>query len=202
MAPAGPSRHRPASAGGRATPNHGAAMAVNVEIKARLRHPERVRPLVESLSDTPVEVLHQEDTFFRVPTGRLKLRSLGERRGELIHYQRADHAGPKASEYARAPTTDPDALKRILGAVLEVEGVVRKERLLYLVGRTRVHLDRVEGLGDFLELEVVMDPGERLDDGVRVARELLDRLGIPEEDLVRGAYHDLLRDGAGGQRHG
>lgn len=171
-------------------------MPTNVEIKARLRDPLRVRPLAASLSDALGEVLHQEDTFFRVPTGRLKLRALGEGRGELILYSRADEAGPKASEYSIAPTSDPAALRRILCAVLEVEGVVRKERLLYRVGQTRIHLDRVEGLGEFLELEVVLRPEQSVSEGVRVAREILERLGIGEEDLVRGAYLDLLRGGA------
>jgi adenylate cyclase class IV len=164
----------------------------NVEIKARLRDPLRVRPLAASLSDAPGEVLHQEDTFFRVPAGRLKLRVLGEGRGELILYSRADEAGPKASEYSIAPTSDPQALRRILCAVLEVDGVVRKERMLYRIGQTRLHLDRVEGLGEFLELEVVLRPGQSVSDGIRTAREILDRLGIGEEDLVRGAYRDLL----------
>lgn len=175
-------------------------MSANVEIKARLREPQRVRPLVEALSGGPPEVLHQEDTFFRVSAGRLKLRSLGEGRGELIHYHRPDEGGPRLSEYTLAPTSDPEALRRILCETLGVEGRVRKERLLYRVGRTRVHLDRVEGLGEFLELEVVLAPEQAVEEGVRIARELLLRLGIAEADLVPVAYLDLLkaaRRGAG-----
>jgi predicted adenylyl cyclase CyaB len=177
-------------------------MYANVEIKARLRDPLRVRPLIESLSDSPVQVLHQEDTFFRVSAGRLKLRSLGEGRGELILYHRTEEAGPKVSEYTLAPTSDPEAMRRILCSALGVEGRVRKERLLYLIGQTRVHLDRVDGLGEFLELEVVLAAEQPVEHGVRVARELLERLGIAEEDLVAGAYLDLLREGRGGGRGG
>lgn len=171
-------------------------MAANVEIKARLDDFERVRARVESLAEAAVEVLHQEDVFFQVEAGRLKLRTLGERRGELIHYLRADEAGPRASEYTIAPTSDPAALRRILCAVLEVRGTVRKERLLYHLGQTRVHLDRVEGLGTFLELEVVLRPDQPVEQGVRIAREIMERLEIPEDALVRVSYLDMLQSRA------
>ena len=177
-------------------------MPVNVEIKARTREPRRVRALVESLSDTPAEVLHQEDVFFDVPAGRLKLRMLGGDRGELIHYLRADEAGPRTSEYTIAPTSDPEALRRILRAVMVVKGTVRKERLLYHIGQTRVHLDRVEGLGEFLELEVVLRPSQSAGEGVRIAREILERLEIPEEDMVLVSYLDLLQARSGGADRG
>jgi predicted adenylyl cyclase CyaB len=71
---------------------------------------------------------------------------------------------------------------------------VRKHRTLYLAGRTRVHVDRVEGLGDFLELEVVLDDGESVDAGTREAENLMATLGIEASDLVQGAYVDLPRD--------
>ncbi|PKU28596.1 c-jun-amino-terminal kinase-interacting protein 2 [Limosa lapponica baueri] len=80
----------------------------------------------------------------------------------------------------------------VLGQALGVLGVVRKERLLYLVGQTRVHLDSVEGLGDFLELEVVLTEEQTVEDGERVAQQLMKELGIEEQDLISGAYLDLL----------
>ncbi|KAM6385893.1 adenylate cyclase CyaB-like isoform 1-T1 [Alca torda] len=89
--------------------------------------------------------------------------------------------------WSSSPTT-----QAVLGQALGVLGVVRKERLLYLVGQTRVHLDHVEGLGDFLELEVVLTEEQTLEDGERVARQLMKELGIEEQDLISGAYMDLL----------
>ncbi len=71
-------------------------------------------------------------------------------------------------------------------------GVVRKERLLYMVGQTRVHLDSVEGLGHFVELEVVLRPGQSDDEGQAIARDLMARLGIREADLLETAYMDML----------
>jgi predicted adenylyl cyclase CyaB len=80
----------------------------------------------------------------------------------------------------------------VLSAGLGVRGVVRKRRLVYVVGNTRIHLDEVEGLGSFLELEVVLSPGESLEAGVATATELVRKLGIQESDLIQTAYIDLL----------
>ncbi len=167
-------------------------MARNVEVKARVRDAGAFRRRVESVSETAVEVLDQRDTFFVVPRGRLKLRVLGADDCELIYYERADDAEAKLSEYFVVRSSDPEAFLELLMAVLEVRGVVAKRRFLYRIGRTRVHLDEVEGLGTFMELEVVLDEGEPPEEGRAVAEKLLAELGIEEEDRVRGAYIDLL----------
>jgi adenylate cyclase class IV len=92
----------------------------------------------------------------------------------------------------RAPSTEPSALREALTRGLGVLGRVRKTRTLLMIGATRVHLDRVEGLGDFLELEVVLRDNQTEADGVAVAQALLGRLGVAPSQLVRGAYLDLL----------
>jgi adenylate cyclase class IV len=171
-------------------------MPANVEIKARLRHPARVRRFLEEATGGPPQVLDQEDTFFPVAAGRLKLRVLGHRRGELIAYRRSDAAGPKVSEYLVVPTTEPALLRDALAAALGVRGTVRKTRLLFLVGTTRVHLDTVERLGEFLELEVVLRAGQSVAEGEGVARDLMAWLGIEEGDLLEEAYIDMI-EGAG-----
>jgi adenylate cyclase class IV/GNAT superfamily N-acetyltransferase len=172
-------------------------MPSNIEIKARVRDLHAARRAAQAISDVPPQVLQQEDTFFHIPAGRLKLRQLAPDRGELIYYQRPDAAGPKRSDYLIAPTGQPDALKALLAAALGERGVVRKERWLCLAGRTRIHLDQVEGLGAFLELEVVLDGDESPDQGQAVADDLLRRLGIAQEDLIDVAYIDLLERGSG-----
>lgn len=171
------------------------AMPTNIEIKARVHNLARLRAAVEPLSDGPVEILDQEDIFFTTAHGRLKLRILGAQRGELILYQREDTAGPKPSNYLIAPTSDPATLNLILTSVLGVLGVVKKRRSLYLVGQTRVHLDEVDSLGAFMELEVVLRPDQSEDEGLAIAKGLMERLGIGEDELVEGAYLDLLRGG-------
>lgn len=169
-------------------------MPANIEIKARVRDFEALCRRAEALSDAPLEVIPQEDTFFNTPRGRLKLRQLSPQRGQLVYYERDDAAGPKRSEYLLAETPAPSALKAALTAALGVRGVVRKTRRLYLVGQTRIHLDEVEGLGRFMELEVVLRPGQGDAEGQAIASELMVKLGVSEADLLEGAYLDLLEN--------
>jgi predicted adenylyl cyclase CyaB len=164
----------------------------NIEIKARARHFADIRARAEVLSDTPVEVIRQEDIFFNTPQGRLKLRVLSEGHGQLIYYTRPDKEGPKRSDYHISHTSDPANLKRLLELAYGIRGVVRKTRYLYLVGQTRVHLDDVEGLGQFMELEVVLQEGQSDADGRAIAEGLMASLGIERSDLLEGAYMDLL----------
>ena len=166
-------------------------MARNIEIKARVDSLDALALRVASVaSEGPIEIV-QDDTFFRCDGGRLKLRIFANGQGELIFYRRADQAGPKESFYLHSPTSAPDSLRESLALAYGEAGRVRKRRTLYLVGRTRVHLDRVEGLGEFLELEVVLAEGEAAEAGVREARELMEKLGVRPSQLVEGAYVDL-----------
>jgi adenylate cyclase class IV len=164
----------------------------NVEIKARIAGVEAVLPVAQALADSPAQAIAQDDTFFVCTHGRLKLRDFGDGRGELIHYHRADTDGPKLSDYARVPTDEPAALREALARALGVLGRVRKQRLLLLAGATRIHLDRVEGLGDFLELEVVLRDGQSEAEGAVIAERLLQRLGVAPGQRLAGAYLDLL----------
>lgn len=174
-------------------------MPRNVEIKARAADFAGQRRRAAELCGGEPEILHQEDTFFRVSDGRLKLRILDPGRGELIHYHREDSRGPRPSRYTIVPTAEPERLRRLLAEALGVRGVVRKTRTLFLLGPTRIHFDQVEGLGEFLELEVVLGDGQPPADGERVARELAGKLGIRESDQIAVAYLDLLeRAGPGG----
>ena len=181
-----------------ATMPHNPAMPVNVEIKARIPSVEALLPVARALGDDEhPQLIHQDDTFFAVPHGRLKLRVFGDGSGELIHYHRADAQGPKLSDYVLAPVPEPESLREALTRACGLLGRVRKERILVLAGPTRIHLDRVEGLGDFLELEVVLADGQAEAEGTAIAQDLLARLGVQPEQLLRGAYLDLLRAQAG-----
>ena len=168
-------------------------MARNVEIKARLADLDALLPRVRALADHGPELIEQHDTFYVCTHGRLKLRRFADGRGELIAYERPDANGPKTSDYQITPLADPRALHDTLARALGVVARVIKRRTLFLVGRTRVHLDRVDGLGDFLELEVVLRDGEPEQAGIAEAQALLDRLAVDASQLVAGAYVDLLR---------
>lgn len=174
-------------------PPAAAAAARNVEVKARVASVEALLPHVRALADGPPEPIAQDDTFFACAQGRLKLRDFGDGQGELIAYVRADVAGTRTSHYRRVPVPDPAALRDALAPSLGVIGRVRKRRLLLKIGRTRVHLDRVDGLGDFLELEVVLREGEDEAPGRAEAGALLAALGLGDTPLLAPAYLDLLQ---------
>jgi adenylate cyclase class IV len=167
-------------------------MARNVEIKARVPDLDRVRSKVAALASSPPERLQQTDTFFAVPNGRLKVREFADGSGELIAYDRPDRTGPKQSIYTRSACPSGRVLADILSRVLPLRGVVIKTREVFLVGRTRVHLDRVVNLGSFVELEVVLGDGEQVEAGEREAHDLLRAFEISSDALIARAYIDLL----------
>ena len=167
-------------------------MGRNVEIKARVDDLETLRQRVERLADDGPTTIEQKDTFFRSRHGRLKLRETAAGAAELIYYARADTAEPIESSYQKVPCPEPDAIRQALASALGVRGQVRKQRMVYMCGPTRIHLDSVEGLGNFLELEVVLSAEENLDDGIAIAHRLVGELGIDPADLVEESYIDLI----------
>jgi predicted adenylyl cyclase CyaB len=168
-------------------------MARNVEIKARAPDLAALRERVAEVSDSGPEFLVQRDTFYAVPRGRLKLREFGDGTAELIYYERPDKIGPKTSKYTRTQIADAASIRELLSQILEAKAVVCKRREVFLVDRTRIHLDEVDDLGTFIELEVVLTESQMDSDGERVAAVLIDRLGVRQEDLIEQAYVDLLR---------
>lgn len=174
--------------------NRSSLIARNIEIKASVDALEDVEPAVAALADSGPVLIDQDDVFFACATGRLKLRDFGDGSGELIAYERADKAGPKASSYSRIRTSDPAGLRDALAKSLGVTGRVRKTRKLYTTGRTRIHLDRVVDLGDYLELEVVLGADENEAGGIAEAERLMTWLGIDPNRLCDRAYADLLAE--------
>ncbi|KAK7477186.1 hypothetical protein BaRGS_00031571 [Batillaria attramentaria] len=167
-------------------------MPTNVEIKARVTDIANLRKRAAQLSGTDGQTLEQEDTFFNCHNGRLKLRVEKGNPSELIFYSRPDQQGPKVSDFSKAGIDQPENLKVVLSQALGVRGMVKKTRYLYMVGQTRVHVDQVDGLGDFMELEVNLKEGQSAEEGQVIARDLMQKLGVKDEDLLTCAYMDLL----------
>ena len=152
-------------------------MARNIEIKARIPHLSQLVAKVAAIADAGPLAIAQDDTFFRCDTGRLKLRRFADGTGELIFYRRADEHGPRESFYIRSPTSAPEALRESLSLAYGATARVRKQRTLFMIGRTRVHLD-----------------GEPAADGVAEAKNLMARLGVDPSQLLDRAYADLLQE--------
>lgn len=164
----------------------------NLEIKAIDPDPQATLRAALELGADDEGWLHQRDTYFHAVQGRLKLREAPPEPAELIAYARAELAGPKVSLYRVVQVADHAALIEALSESLGVKVVVEKARRLLRWRNVRIHLDRVEGLGDFVELEAVAaSPG-----GLEVERdrveELRATLGIADEHLVAHGYADLL----------
>jgi predicted adenylyl cyclase CyaB len=168
-------------------------MPRNAEIKAILADPAGPMAWAAEHADSGPDILRQDDTFFPCGEGLLKLRRFPDGSGELIHYDRSETAGPKESRYRIFRTADASELEEVLAGSLGVAGKVRKKRTLYMVGRTRIHFDEVDGLGSFLELEVVLGEDEPISAGEAVARELMEILGVNTADLIDVPYVELLR---------
>src|ERR1700733_7779560 len=148
-------------------------MPRNIEIKARVEDIEALTAKVTPIAaHGPIEII-QDDTFFGCDAGRLKLRTFAVGEGELIFYRRNNQTGPRESFYVRSSTSAPDTMREALSLAYGQAGRVQKHRTLFFVGRTRVHLDRVSGLGNFLELEVPLEEHEPFEAGVREAHELM-----------------------------
>jgi adenylate cyclase class IV len=165
----------------------------NIEIKARIMNPDSVMARIRSFCSAEPVKIHQIDTFFHCTTGRLKLREFGDGSGELIYYRRKDSAGPKLSEYFRYQTNDPEGLKKAMIPAYGIYGVVQKKRTLIIHDQTRIHIDQVKYLGDFLELEVVLKANQSIEEGQIIASGIMNNLDIRSADLIEKAYVDLLK---------
>jgi adenylate cyclase class IV len=171
-------------------------MARNIEIKARIASVAQLLPHAQAVAGGTAMLIEQDDTFFKVPHGRLKLRQFADGSAELIHYHRPDTGDAKASDYVRVPVPDPAALREALARGCGLLGRVQKRRWLLLAEdgafQTRIHLDQVQGLGDYMELEVVLQGGQTDAQGAAVAEALMDALGLAGAPRLAGSYLDML----------
>lgn len=111
---------------------------------------------------------------------------------QLIFYNRPNVEGPKLSQYSYVETDQPELMEQVLADSIGVRGIVQKTRYLYLYKQTRIHFDKVDKLGVFMEFEVVLQPDESIELGTGIAEELMKVFGIKDEDLMDGAYMDEL----------
>jgi adenylate cyclase, class 2 len=167
----------------------------NVELKATDPDPERSLAICLELGAQDQGVLDQRDTYFRVAHGRLKLREETPGRAALIQYHRSDEAHARESRYRLVEIADPGGLKEALDAALGTLVVVDKQRRLLLWEGVRIHLDRVAGLGDFLELEGVAPADSDLAAETDRVAMLSEALGL-EGRILGDSYSDRLLEAA------
>jgi len=176
----------------------------NVELKARDPDPARTLERALALGAEDMGEIRQRDTYFAGARGRLKLREQ-ETGGsplwdELIEYSRADSTDARTSTYLRVPVADAPTLRDALEAAYGTLVTVTKRRRLLRWEGVRIHLDEVDGLGSYLELEAVADPDSDLTAEHQKVERLRAELGIEDANLVATSYSDLLLRESGDRR--
>lgn len=170
----------------------------HIEVKAYLDSYQTVSHRVAALADKPPIDRVQYDTFFHCRSGRLKLRSSGHMH-DLIYYRRRDDYGPTESIYQTVRTTNPVALRSSLNSAFGEAGRVKKFRRSYRIGNSTIHLDRVGGLGDFLEIKTDLN-GSSIrhsltpEKGASIVESLMITLNVDLFQLIDGAYIDLINE--------
>jgi predicted adenylyl cyclase CyaB len=162
----------------------------NLEAKFRLDDARKARALALEIGYRQRSVIRQHDTFFLCASGKLKLR---EEAGHamLIYYGRRAADALQLSSYEIVEIVDPENTRAMLAAALGIVAEVRKERTLLMRDNVRLHLDRVEELGEFGEIEAVIPEGSDPECSRAAVDELLAILQISRETLIDVSYFEL-----------
>jgi len=169
---------------------------INIEIKARTYHSAIIRQWLLDHNGEFKGIDEQSDTYFTVAHGRLKLRE-GNIENNLIYYERKNQAGPKQSDFNLLPVETPAALKDLLSAALGIKVVVKKKREIYYIDNVKFHIDQIEGLGEFVEIEASNKSKDLPIEQLRGQCDFYMRaFGIRDEDLIDVSYSDMLERAA------
>lgn len=166
---------------------------INIEIKAKCFHPKKVEAFLVSRNAHFKGTDNQKDTYFNVPTGRLKLRQ-GNIENNLIFYKRNDQKGPKQSDFHLVPVQDAKGMEHLLTETLGIKVIVEKMRKIFFLDNIKIHLDEVPRLGSFVEIEAsnLSDPALTVEQLHKQCSELMQHFEIKEEDLIENSYSDML----------
>ncbi len=167
-------------------------MPTIIEIKAHCQNPEKIKTILASKNALFKGVDHQIDTYFQVPNGRLKLRE-GNIENHLIQYHRPNQAGPKKSSVTLYRTTPNTSLKTLLTNSLGIKVVVDKKRAIYFIDNIKFHVDVVQELGSFVEIEAISEDGSMPESQLLAqCKKYIQLFSISDKDLIEVSYSDLL----------
>lgn len=165
---------------------------INIEIKAKTNRVDEIRNLLLSKSADYKGIDKQTDTYFNTNSGRLKLRE-GNIENNLIFYERNNEEGPKQSDVILYKSLQKPELKEIISKSIGVKTVVEKEREIYFIENVKFHIDKVNKLGNFVEIEAIDADGtigkEKLNEQCNYYIKLL---GIKQSDLISTSYSDMI----------
>ena len=165
----------------------------NLEIKANCKDLKRIVGILNSLDVKFLSEDFQRDTYFKVSRGNLKLRETNNGEDYLIWYKRRKKAEPKLSEYYIYQTQKSQNLKNFLKNAFGEKIIIEKIRKIYLYKNVRIHLDRVKGLGNFIELEAVLSKDGMDKESKENMNFLVEKLCINKEDLLKSSYSEIIK---------
>ena len=165
---------------------------LNIEIKARCNEHEKIRNILKSKDADFKGTDHQIDTYFKVSNGRLKLRE-GNIENCLIFYERENQEGPKQSKVTLFNNQPGSSLKEILTKSLGILAVVDKKREIYFKENVKFHIDTVENLGTFMEIEAIDKDGTLGKDKLqKQCEDYMKLFSIAKDDLLSTSYSDMI----------
>jgi adenylate cyclase, class 2 len=165
---------------------------LNIEIKARCSNADTIRDYLLQHNAEFKGTDFQTDTYFTVTNGRLKLRE-GNIENNLIYYERSNDSGPKSSHFQLVKVEDTAGLKAALAKANGIKQVVKKKREIYYIGNVKFHIDEVEGLGHFMEIEAGNILVYKTKDELQQQCDFyLEQFGIKKEDFIAVSYSDML----------
>lgn len=168
---------------------------IKVRNEARIDDPDTLRAKLKEKNPIFKGLDHQIDTYFKVPKGRLKIRE-GTVESCLVYYERPDDSGPKRCDYVieQFEPGDPaiDGIKSVLTASNGIIAVVDKRREIYYIDNVKFHIDNVESLGSFFEIEAIGADNMSENDLRKQCGYYLEMLGIGEDQLLDVSYSDMI----------
>ncbi len=163
-------------------------MAKNLELKLKVKSHEAILKAIKKIGAKRAATLNQTDTYFKIDSGLLKLREF-DGKNELIKYLRNEAEGERWSDY-QVLNVEGENVKEFFASLFPVETVVKKIRELYLFDNTRIHLDTVDSLGCFIELETLVIKGDEADAKKRFDK-TVELLELPLDEQLKTSYRNL-----------
>ncbi len=164
----------------------------NIEIKSKCNNTEKIKKILEKLNARFIGIDYQIDTYFNVKNGRLKLRE-GNIENALIFYKRENIKQNKYSEVILYPTKNSKALKQILTETMGVKIIVKKQREIYFIENVKFHIDKIDNLGEFIEIEAQNSNGKYNISQLKAQCDYYIKLfDLKKENFIETSYSDLL----------
>lgn len=163
-----------------------------IEVKFKIKDIDAIKRKIKKIGIQYKGRFSLIDTWFDTPNKQLRKKKRGLRlrlqgRKKILTFKRDEilnHLVREAEEI-EVDINDSNRIRRIIeGLGFQEDLIIKKEREVWLIGKLEIVLDRVEGLGTFLELE-----GSKKD-----IEEVVKKLGLEKTHRITVHYSQLFAD--------